>query len=193
MLYCVVLAGGRSSRMGRDKAGLELDGETLLQHSLRLLQDSGAGQIFISGRVEGHDWIPDLYPGSGPPGGVLSTLDWIRKNSGLDDSLLLVIPVDMPLLTVDVLRKLTEGCGDAAAARFPNEVFPCVFRTSEALYRHLRELFEESTEPGGKRSMKALFDFTQAKQIDRLGLPDGVFMNINYPEEWEEFLTTHKR
>ena len=45
----VVLAGGRSSRMGRDKALLEIDGCTLLDRAVALLHEAGAATVIVSG------------------------------------------------------------------------------------------------------------------------------------------------
>ena len=46
----VILAGGKSSRMGRDKAFLEIGGPSLLARQISLVRDIGAAEIFISGR-----------------------------------------------------------------------------------------------------------------------------------------------
>lgn len=190
MLYSVVLAGGRSSRMGRDKALLEAAGKTLLERALDLLQRSGADRILISGKVEGYDCIPDLMPFNGPPGGLYSTLHQIREEFGLDGSPLLLIPVDMPRLNPDVLARAVVSLGEARALHYENEVFPCVFRVTEALYAHLREIFAEGSgpEPGGRRSMKGLLAWAGAKAIPKAGIPEEVFMNVNDPKEWEAFL-----
>ncbi|HEY5345385.1 MAG TPA: NTP transferase domain-containing protein, partial [Verrucomicrobiae bacterium] len=48
----VILAGGKSSRMGRDKAFLEIGGTTLLARQIGLARELGAAEIFISGRAE---------------------------------------------------------------------------------------------------------------------------------------------
>lgn len=184
MLYAAVLAGGRSSRMGSDKALLCLDGRTLLERAVRLLEDLGAERIFVSGRAGDARGVPDLLPHAGPPGGLYSVLDHLKGQERLDGSPLLLIPVDMPRLEVDVLARLLVSLEASNVVHYEGEVFPCVFRASKELHGHLRELFAEGTQPGGGRSMKALFAWSQAKAVRKDGIPESVFMNINQPSEW---------
>ncbi len=47
----VILAGGKSSRMGRDKAWLEFDGQSLLARQIACVRRAGASEVFISGRA----------------------------------------------------------------------------------------------------------------------------------------------
>ena len=72
----VVLAGGQSSRMGSDKANLILKNKTLLQNACELLTAAGASDVLISRNVQSAtaQYIADIYPGSGPLGGIYSTL-----------------------------------------------------------------------------------------------------------------------
>ena len=62
--FCgIVLAGGRSTRMGTDKADLLIDGRTFLETQVRKLRHLGAGEILISGRsssLPGTRSVPDL-------------------------------------------------------------------------------------------------------------------------------------
>lgn len=190
MLYAAVLAGGRSSRMGRDKALLRLGGQTLLARALDLLERLGADRILLSGR-EGSGSVADLHPYAGPPGALLSLLAHLRREEGLDGSPLLLIPVDMPLLNVEVLARLPAALGSARAIHYEGEVFPCVFRATEALHDHLQGLFAGEREAGGKRSMKALLAALEATALPKGDIPDAVFMNVNQPGEWEAFLASH--
>lgn len=52
----IVLVGGRSSRMGRDKAFLELKGKPLVGHMLDVLRSAGLKDVFVSGHVQGYRW-----------------------------------------------------------------------------------------------------------------------------------------
>lgn len=98
----IVLAGGRSSRMGTDKAGLVYKGERLLDRARALLGAAGCRQVYISGRPDEPDGLEDTNPGGGPAHAVIDMLDRLRgETSGI-----LVIPVDMPKLTIDHLTPL---------------------------------------------------------------------------------------
>lgn len=188
MLYSLLLAGGKSTRMGEDKRKLVYEGRTLLERALRLLEKTGADEILISGDVPGHECLPDLVPGCGPLGGLHAALHHIDAQGNIDDALLLVIPVDMPLLKADALTKLVAGIGQANCCRYAGEVFPCVFRADPGLLAHLDALLAVSTEPGGRRSMKALLELGDAKILDAASLPPSTFLNLNNPQDWEAFI-----
>jgi len=183
MFYAAVLAGGKSSRMGQDKAGLVLGGKTLLERAVSLLQHAGAELVLIGG-APGHNSVPDLMPHCGPPGGLYSLLDHIKHNYCLDGSPLLLIPVDMPLLTVATLQHLLTASVNASCCHYEDEVFPCIVKATPDLYTHLRDLFHEGTELGGRRSMKGIFSYLGAKAVPADDVAPGEFRNVNTPEDW---------
>jgi molybdopterin-guanine dinucleotide biosynthesis protein A len=90
-----VLAGGRSSRMGRDKALIELAGKPLIRHAVKKLRRICMDVRILSANPELEAYaplVPDLHPGCGPLGGfeagiAHSIFDWN-----------LFMPVDMPFL-----------------------------------------------------------------------------------------------
>lgn len=184
MYYAAVLAGGKSRRMGQDKAALVLGNKTLLERAVSLLQDAGAELVLISG-APGLNSVPDLLPHCGPPGGLYSLLDHIKHNYGLDSSPLLLIPLDMPLLTVPTLQKLLTASVNASCCHYHDEVFPCIVKATPDLYMHLRDLFHEGTELGGRRSMIGVFSYLGAKTVPADGVAPGEFKNVNKPEDWD--------
>lgn len=106
----VVLAGGLSSRMGRDKALLKLpNGRTMLEQAKALLGDLTAPDgiellsTVISGARPGG--VPDRFEAAGPLGGLYSVAMHLQE-SGTDCQALLVVPVDMPLLRAAHIRTL---------------------------------------------------------------------------------------
>lgn len=109
----VVLAGGFSRRMGRDKASLSVDGRTLLERTVGLLHSLGL-PVTVSARREqtlagsGFERVDDPDPSIGPAGGLLEVMD---AHPG---STLLVLAVDLPRLCPGTLRTLI-GQRDPAA------------------------------------------------------------------------------
>lgn len=106
----VILAGGKSSRMGRDKALLEVGGQSSLARQIELVRDLGACEIFISGRV-GVDYsafgcrvLVDRFPEAGPLAGIERALD------ASTSPLLLALAVDMPAMNVSMLGKILTSC-----------------------------------------------------------------------------------
>jgi molybdopterin-guanine dinucleotide biosynthesis protein A len=116
-----VLAGGESSRIGRDKALLALPaGETMLERALAVAQKA-AGTVMLvapAGRYPQVEkkfrTIQDVYPGRGPLAGIHAAL----LNSATD--LNVILGVDCPLITPELLRFLLHtAAGTAALAVVP--------------------------------------------------------------------------
>lgn len=114
----VILAGGDSRRMGRDKAWIEVSGRPLLSRAVATVRRAGAVEVFISGRKDGNytgvecPVLFDLKPGGGPLGGIERAL------SVASSPLVLVLAVDLPKMTAAFLRKLISGC-DASTGVVP--------------------------------------------------------------------------
>ena len=107
-LSAVLLAGGESRRMGRDKATLEFDGQPLWERQLELLRTIGPEQLFVSARTK-PDWLPadvelllDDPPSSGPLSGLTKALAAMRTTH------LVALAVDMPFVTGEQLQRLYE-------------------------------------------------------------------------------------
>ncbi|HEX8281155.1 MAG TPA: formate dehydrogenase accessory sulfurtransferase FdhD [Chthoniobacterales bacterium] len=106
----VLLAGGKSTRMGRDKAFIEIGGVPLWRRQLRTLEQLAPAELFLAGhaRAEWQDAactiIPDAQEDSGPLAGIVSAL---RRSSS---PLLLVLAVDLPNITRDDLQRLLDLC-----------------------------------------------------------------------------------
>jgi len=109
----VILAGGNSSRMGQDKAWLEINGRSLLARQVQLAREIGACEVFISGRA-GVDYsgldcrvLRDRLVNVGPLGGIEKAL------TEMTTSLLLALAVDMPRMTAIFLCQLLSGCEES--------------------------------------------------------------------------------
>jgi molybdopterin-guanine dinucleotide biosynthesis protein A len=106
----VILAGGRSSRMQRDKAFLPCRGTTLLARQVALVRELAPAEIFISGRADadygalGLPVLLDRFTDLGPLAGVELALGEAHS------PLLLVLAVDLPDMTADFLRRLAARC-----------------------------------------------------------------------------------
>jgi molybdopterin-guanine dinucleotide biosynthesis protein A len=100
-----VIAGGQSSRMGRDKAFLELDGRTLLERALEVAR-SVSDDVKIVGQREKFsaygDVVEDIYPGQGPLAGIHAAL---RSSTA---ELNLMIGVDTPFLDTRFVQYLIQ-------------------------------------------------------------------------------------
>lgn len=108
----IVLAGGKSSRMGRDKSDLTFGGKTFLQMQIEKARTLGIEDIQVSGyRGTACDIpaTPDRIPGKGPLGGLESCL---RKAK---NQWCLVVGVDFPLIPVSELENLLLASAHSGA------------------------------------------------------------------------------
>lgn len=165
----LVLCGGQSSRMGRDKALLELGGQTLLERCKNLGAALGAEQILISRNQPG--FIADLVQDAGPMAGISAALPHCHSRW------LLVLPVDMPLLTPVALTPLLQqaflqqrGC---FIAQYP---LPVVLEASD----ELRQLL--ALQLANPRESRALYQAWTKLGLAQLPMqvPDA-FQNCNDP------------
>ena len=114
-LTALLLAGGESRRMGRDKATMELGGRPLWERQLEVLRAARPEKIFVSARTKPH-WLPtevELLLDDSPSRGPLSGLT--KGLAAMQTTHLLVLAVDMPLMTAgelgSLLKRMTTGCG----------------------------------------------------------------------------------
>lgn len=176
MIAGVVLAGGRSKRMGVDKALLPWHGRPLIEHMRGLLLDTGATTVVFSGERAGYPGIADRWPDHGPIGGLASVV------AGLDDGELLVVPVDMPLLTVDMLRTLLATM-DRACARPADAMLPMRMRLDAASRAVLMEMIGR---PGKVCSIRALQQALGVTEVEITADDAARLINCNTPTEWQE-------
>jgi len=108
-----VLAGGRSSRMGKDKSTVRFQGRPLIVHALRILKEAGLTASIAGARSQLEGIAPvlqDREPDRGPLGGITAAL----ASSSLRYAVF--ISVDMPLLPPSLLTLLLDTARRAKAA-----------------------------------------------------------------------------
>ncbi|WP_308366166.1 MULTISPECIES: NTP transferase domain-containing protein [unclassified Microbulbifer] len=181
----VVLAGGQSRRMGRDKALLQLPGgQTLLQRAQSLLSNLRARNVeFLPPLVSGNrsGGIADSTVARGPLGGLHSVAEHLRREQIACDALL-AIPVDMPLLGAEQLEQLcAEGVGSGERALcFGRCYLPLWLRLDESG----RDYLQGAITPGNEASIKALIRESGGRQLE---MPPGNWhLNVNRPQEFAE-------
>lgn len=111
----LLLAGGESRRMGRDKATMDFGGQPLWQRQLQVLRALDPERIFVSARAT-PAWLPDSVelllddpPSRGPLGGLTKAL------AAIETTHLVVLAVDLPFMTAEELSRsldlATKRCG----------------------------------------------------------------------------------
>jgi molybdopterin-guanine dinucleotide biosynthesis protein A len=182
-----VLAGGKSTRMGTDKAFVEYEGHTLLARALHLVRSVASGVWIVGSKQKFAAFAPvveDVFLDRGPLGGIHAAL-----LSSLTE-LNLMLAVDMPFVSRSFLRYLiTQG-------RNAPDVTVVVPRSEGrrqplcAVYRREFAGVARRVLQTGRNKIDPLFDQVQTRVIEQedlegAGFSAGIFRNLNTPEELE--------
>lgn len=176
----VLLAGGKSRRMGQDKAFIELDGEPLYLKTLNLLRDFFSTIIIAGDRpdisVEDIPAIPDIFPGSAL-GGLYTGLEHIQTDW------MFVAPCDMPYPNTEIAKLLISKRDgfDAVVPRTPGGYEPVFALYKKTCLPHMEAML--------RNNEFRIYDFYQrirVNYLDWLDLPSNwerSLMNVNTPEQ----------
>ncbi|HEY6304990.1 MAG TPA: molybdenum cofactor guanylyltransferase [Candidatus Angelobacter sp.] len=181
-----VLAGGKSTRMGRNKAELSLHGRTLLETALEAAREV-TGEVYILGSPDLYGgWAPaiaDVFPGCGPLGGIHAALKRTKTEFNL------IIAVDTPFLSGGLLRYVTERALAARAMVTAPEV--------NAYPQPLCAVYSRAFLPVAERALRAgefkiVPLFPQAgtlligeAELKQVAFSAEMFENLNTPEDLE--------
>jgi molybdenum cofactor guanylyltransferase len=175
-----VLAGGKSTRMGQDKALLDWHGQTLLDHMVGLLR-SVADPVHVVGRHP----LPDRLPGLGPLSGIATGL----ATSSTDANLF--VAVDLPLLTQDFLKymhsRIEHSSHPLVVCKIRSEFPLCIGIWRPMLPEIKRRL------SGGNLSVRAMLETLYTEvisevQLNELGFDVSMFRNINTEDDYRSSL-----
>jgi molybdopterin-guanine dinucleotide biosynthesis protein A len=192
-LTAALFLGGRSTRMGRDKALLEINGQPLWWvqwQKLRVLQPA---RLIMSARADQEVPVPpppalvvrDAVADIGPLGGLIACLETIQLDG--PDALLLVLGVDLPRMPPALLQDLVfaadAGCGvvirngdshEPLVAVYPAPLLEVARRRARLGHHSLQGLVRDGLERGllDEVTLRSLGDW-----------PEEVFANLNTPDD----------
>jgi molybdopterin-guanine dinucleotide biosynthesis protein A len=175
-----VLAGGKSSRMGSDKALLPFKGITLLEHVAAQVHQA-VGNVTLVGdpaRYSNFSYpvIGDIYPARGPLSGIHAALAASHEDWNL------IVACDMPEVTAAFLTKIIEraerGTAHAVIPAGPSGLPEPLCATYS---RRAFDVIAHALERGIHKVMDGLIGL----EIDLWRIPDSrPFHNLNTPAEW---------
>lgn len=182
----VILAGGKSSRMGSCKAELPWGGKTLVEHQSDRIMALGISDIMASGYsrpVGGTRYVPDLYPEKGPLGGIHACLCAAKSAACF------VISVDAPLFAPDEMKMLMEAhlAGDSpiTVAGHCGTLEPLIGVYDSSLSDAAEEILQ-----GTNTSVKRLLDQTGFAVCEFSD--ENSVRNCNTPDEYNELCAETK-
>ena len=183
----VLLAGGASQRMRRDKASLEFDGKTLLTRGADLLQSLVIENLIDEYVVSGPypQAIEDDSPHLGPVGGIFSIIGALQLNIG---DLLLAVPIDMPLLQKSHLETLIDfTLQNGRTCCYLKAWLPICLVISPQLLEAMEK--QKATKKG--LSVRALLELSKGDALPPDESHD--LVNTNTPEQWQKLIKEHNR
>jgi len=187
-ISCILLAGGKSLRLGQDKVLEKVGNSSLLEQVISRI-DSLVKEIIIVtaeqrtfSRLEGHPKLKTVYdilPGKGSLGGIYTGL--VKSSSFYN----LVIAADMPFLNQSLLRYMLEVSDgfDFILPRVNNLYEPLHAVYSKNCIAHIESMIKQ-----GRRVIIELFDhvkvrYVEAEEVDRFDPQHLSFFNINTKED----------
>lgn len=180
----VILCGGRSRRMGQDKARLQWNGGELLDEIAGKLSVLGETFLSVDSKSRFSDKpypiIEDRYPDCGPLGGVCSALLFCRT------PLLFVVSCDMPFVAGEVGRVLQGLMEPGAGAVVPVEEDGRVHPLCAVYRRDTSSVLLEQLRSGNFRMRDALGRLrTVYVPAEEFPMGSRALCNVNTPEEYK--------
>jgi molybdenum cofactor guanylyltransferase len=179
-----VLAGGKSTRMGQDKAAITLNGLTLLQHALAALREV-CRDVAILGKHELYGNLgpvyEDIFPGCGPLAGIHAAL------SNSQTRLNLIIAVDTPFLAPEFLSYLAERAKDSDAIVTTPEIEDYTQPLCTVYSLDFLPIAEQSLRSGNYKIVPLFPEgrtlVIQEAELRQLAFAADMFENLNTPED----------
>lgn len=187
MISIAILAGGKSKRMGQDKAFLNVGGQPVIERVLERVKPLSDDVFISTNALEtykrfGLRLVPDVYPNKAALGGIYSAIHAARYPH------VLIVACDMPFLNVDILAYLINLASTAdVIAPMINPPQP---ETMHTVYSKQCLPAIESRLRADKLRIIGFFDDVSVRYVARSEIaafdPDfHSFMNMNTPEDWE--------
>jgi len=188
----VVLAGGASLRMGRDKAGLELDGVSLVERAAsRLATVCGTVLLADGGRRSTPGWTSiEDGPGRGPAAGLLAAAERHPQSS------LLALACDLPLVPEELLarlaatgRRTAAAGGEALVPRWRRGLEPPCACYRAPAFAHLARRVAAGSFALHRWLEDMDVRYLEGAELDRFGPPEEMFFNLNRPEDLKRLVS----
>lgn len=175
----IILAGGKSSRMGTDKGFLKLNNKLFIEYSIEALQPLVSQMLIVSNNpdydVFKMERVDDLIKDAGPLAGIYSGLKHSRTKYNL------VLSCDIPLIKKEVLEKLIEaidGNFDILQIESNGKSMPLI-----AMYKKICETTFYKLLQNDERRLHVAINQCKVKNIVLNSESDLYTTNINTPEE----------
>jgi molybdopterin-guanine dinucleotide biosynthesis protein A len=182
----VILAGGKSTRYGTNKAFAEVQGVRLIERTIRVMGSVCPRLLLVTNTPAEYAYlqlpmVEDLIKGLGPLGGIYTGLEVIEDENGL------FVACDMPFLREDLLRYLVtlRGDFDAVVPRIDWMVEPLHALYTKKCLPSLRKFIRSQELQILKFFQKIRVRYLEEEEIRKVDPDLKSFFNINRPEDLE--------
>jgi molybdopterin-guanine dinucleotide biosynthesis protein A len=181
-LYGIILAGGKSSRMGTNKSLLPVKGKPMIQHIALAVRSICRETWIVTNDPESYTFIPDvrltcdLYPGKGPLAGIHAGLSALPL-----DSYGFVMACDMPIVSRPLVDQMCSMLPGPDAVVYPGQPFHGIYHT------RLVPMVEEMLQNDRLR-MDSLLQQVNVAYLSSDSADPISFNNLNTPEDYERYL-----
>ena len=179
----VILAGGKSLRMGTDKALLKYRGNRMIDHIEAVFRTAGIENIFVSGEYEGFDCIYDKYPNAGPVGGICSIINALYGRF----TRVVILPIDLPNISPIIVRNLQIANDKMQAVYFENEPLPLFLKLDMDINLKCSEINSKLV-AGASFSVKQFLAQLNCQILPISQEIKSCLTNTNSPEDWAKVL-----
>jgi molybdenum cofactor guanylyltransferase len=187
-LTAFILAGGKSTRMGFDKAFVTYEGRTLLARALELTRSITAAVHIVGNREKFAAFAPvveDIFRDHGPLAGIHAALRRSRNELNL------MLAVDMPFVSNAFLKYLVRQAYDAHDCVVVVPYSGGRRQPLCAIYHREFAAPAENALRAGRNRIDRLFDAVRTRileeeELKSAGFPPAIFRNLNTPEELQE-------
>lgn len=181
----VVLSGGKSSRMGKNKALLEIKGKPAIKHIVEEMKDLSDRLVVVTNHPDDYHFlnlplISDRYPNKGPLAGIETAM------YHEDAAVFIIAACDMPFVSRNIYRILLNKIDgyDAVVPVFENQLHPM-----SGIYRRTTLPVIQQKIEKDELKVKGFFSGLKVKYVDEF---DGInqeqlekhFFNMNYPSQY---------
>jgi len=180
-----VLAGGASSRMGTDKALLEVNGRVLVSGAATALRDAGASNVIVIGgdlealRQLGLVVHPDDEPGQGPLGGLLTALRLAT------DDIVMILACDMPAIDAESVATIVDALAGGEGRDVAVPVVAGRRQCLTAAYRQRSNLHLAAAYAGGERAPRRAIVGLDVVEV--MGLDEHRLGDVDRPDDLHRY------
>ncbi len=181
----IILAGGKSARMGKDKSLLLYDNKPLIKRIVEELQPVVDDLVIVSNKVKydflGVSEISDIFPNMGPLGGIHAGM------AASKNEYYFVTACDIPFFSgslAEFLLKQKDGF-DVVVPRMSNYLQPLYSVYKRTCFPYIEECLRQNIKKIIAFYPKVKINYIDYDQIRKIIEPETVFLNVNTPKDYK--------